>query len=252
MGMLRIGLFAMLSPILAGCVTYTEHLRFNPDGSGSVSARLVVARDALGRASETPGFRPDFMVEQLSRERLEQKLNIEGVKVQQITIERSDTATVWEVAYAFADLESFRRVRNEGRDVSLREYGSGTYELNLVFSGGAGSPGEGQGEPARSVGESEGEQVTEISVSDSLMLTSLLEGFSATFTFELPTPVISAPRGRISGTTASFVWSYEREGIRVLEPKTMRVIFRKGDLDWPTFEALPGDETNSDAWESSY
>ncbi len=242
---------SLLLPIFAACITYTENVRFSPDGSGAVSARLVVPHEALARSPEAPLFRPDVLLSELTPEKLREKLNIDGITVDRLAIEETDTARVWDVQYRFADLESFRRARNEGRDVALRLYDSGTYELSIAFSGPERERHEGAVEvPAPA--ETEDEPVAQITASDSVLLTQLLGGFSATFVFEMPTPVISAPRGRVSGTTATLLWSYEREGIRVLEPKTMRVIFRKNALDWPTFEAFPREEPESQAQEPSY
>jgi len=244
------GLLACLLPMLAGCITYEETIHFNADGSGTVSAQLVVPRAALADSFASKLFHPQEMLAELSRPDLEEKLNKDGITIRQIAIEENDTARVWRVEYAFSDLEAFRRVRNEGRDVSLLQYDAGTYELSLVFSSGD----DRRSEPApESMDMTEGEENAELVVSDSVLLEKLLQGFSATFVIEVPTAVISAPRGRISGTTATFEWSYRREGMAVLQPKTMRVIFRKGALRWPTFEALPrgsnGIPDQTDVWD---
>lgn len=252
MRLLRTAPLASIVVALTGCITYVEHLRFNPDGSGTVTARLIVPNAVLADTFDAGPFRPGRLLTELSRDKLEGKLNLEGITARRIAIEETDSTRLWEIEYRFADLESFRKVRNEGRDVALRQYDSGTYELNLIFSsGGGGADGEPPEQASPSEEGEEGE-VVEVTVSDSLLLTRLLPGFSATFTFDMPTSVISAPRGRVSGNTASFVWSFEREGIHVLEPKTMRVIFRKGNLNWPTFEALPSTEAEVGDWETSY
>lgn len=240
---------AVALPILTGCVTYTEYIRFNTDGSGTVSARLVAPKAALV-ASSTPGpFRVDQLLADLTREKLERKLDEEGITIRRIVIEENDTTRLWQVEYAFADLEAFRRVRNEGRDVALVRYDTGNYELDLVFSSADEGEQTARTEESDTAGNEEAETVT-IAASDSLALDTLLKGFSATFVFEMPTAVLSAPRGRASGNTATFEWSYEREGVFVLQPRTMRVIFRKGDLKWPTFEAMPAPSGQPDVWDS--
>jgi len=241
-----------LSLVIAGCVTYSERLRIEADGSGTVAARLVVAEEALGRAPTIGPYSAGRILSRLSRENLEQTLNQDGITLRRLVVDRNDTSRIWEVEYAFSDLDALRRARNEGRDVALRQYDATSYEFNLVFSPVDRLPTDSSEPQAAAPEQEQNNGGSGISAEDSISLTRVLPGFVATIDIEMPTEVLSAPRGRFAGNRAAFVWSYERDGIFVLGRKTMRVIFRRGTLDWPTFEALPASPGGQGFSEDNY
>jgi len=212
----------------AGCIRYEEHIHFDRDGSGWVRARLVVPRATADVIRSVMARSADDTRPLVTPRELDRRLRRDGAIVRRLEVTEADTAEVWDVEYAFRDLETFRRLRDEGRDVSLTWRHDGRYELAIVFSGDA---EDGVGPPASRPGAG-----AETAASDTGALARLMHTFAATFVIDAPTEIVAAPGGTFSGATATFSWSYAREGPAALQSKTMHVIFRGEGLNWPVFE----------------
>ncbi len=244
---------ALVVMVMSGCVNYREQISFNADGSGAVAGRLFIPNETLRflvRDTDSTLYRAT--VDRLDHDEIADRIRNEGVTIRRAERIDTDSGIVVSIEYEFDDLEAFRRTRGNGRDVALSEV-DGAYELTMMFSGDGN--GFSQTAPADEI-DDESEPEIVITAPNVTDLESLLSGFRVAFDFRIPTQVVSAPGGRFRDDAAHFAWSFEREGPAVLEPKTMRVIFRKGELVWPIFEAIPYErvenEQYDDAWNNGY
>lgn len=244
---------ALVVTATSGCIDYREQISFNADGSGEVVGHLFIPNttlDLLVSGTDSALYRAT--VDRIDHDAITERIRAEGVTIRRAESAGTDSGIVVSIEYAFSDLEAFRRTRGNGRDVALSEV-DGVYELTLMFSGDASGVGH-----TTSTDEIDDETEPEIVITapNTADFESLLSGFRVAFDIRVPTQVVSAPGGRFRDDAAHFAWSFEREGRTVLEPKTMRVIFRKGELIWPTFEAIPYDRIEDgqfyDAWNNGY
>ena len=220
----------------SGCIDYREQISFNADGSGTVAGRLFVPSRTIRQlidGADSTLYRTTL--EKLDPEEIADGIRGDGVTIRSAERTNTDSGIVLAIEYAFADLEAFRRTRGNGRDVALSEVDE-MYEITLMFSGDSNGlipsalPEE-RNDPS--------EPALEITVPTVATLDSMLAGYRVSFDVNVPTQVVSAPGGRSRGNAAVFSWSFERDGRTVLQPKTMRIIFRRDGLVWPTFEAIP-------------
>ena len=239
-----IALFVTL--LISGCFQYEETIRFNRDGSGTVSARLIIPEATLNLlVANGDSSQYDLVLSRLSHRSLDDHVRRHGISITNIERHDTDSGLVAVVDYEFTDIEAFRRTRNDGRDVSLMELEDGLYELRLVFS----TPVETMPvETARSGPEAEAISL-DIDASQSPdALRNALSTLQIHYELHMPTRVVSAPGARFGAQSAVYAWSYDRGGFPASRPREMRVIFARNGLNWPTFEAVSaiGDEVPFD------
>ena len=240
---------ALAALVAVGCVQYEETIEFHADGSGSVAMRLYVPVETLAALrTDSVASGPD-MLNLLNERQLEDRLRVEGVSIDRLERVGTDSGIVVLADYGFEDLEAFRRTRNAGRDGAMTEVEDGVYEVTMVVASGA-------PEADRTTDSGKGDADTSdvaIASGDPLALRRALRTYCVRYSIEMPTPIISTPGGRLRGRSAVFEWSFAEHGIAALQPRAIRVIFRRGDLRWPTFEALRRDEAemgaNTDSWD---
>lgn len=241
----------LVTLLVSGCFQYEETIRFNRDGSGTVSARLTIPEATLNLlVINGDSSQYDLVLSQLSRRNLDDHVRRHGISISRIERHDTDSGLVVEVDYAFADIEAFRRARNDGRDVSLMELEDGLYELRLVFS----TPVETlPAETAQPSPESDGISLDIDASRSPDALRNALSTLRIHYELHMPTRVVSAPGARFGGKSAVYSWSYDRESVPASRPREIRVIFARNGLNWPTFEAVSanGDEVpfGQDVWD---